>query len=393
MSESIQQFNSTSHPRRRRAFTLVELIVVIGIIALLVSILIPTVSAIRRAASGVTTSSYLTNLAAAAEAYRTEFGAYPGVLGDRQVGQVGSTGALNAIDSGIPVRHAGGDNLGSVHNQVGQGTTLEGVTSTENLYLSLMGGLVLDGTEVIYDPTRAGEGPLTLKPGGVAKSFDPFYEASDDETSRHTVGSVDVAFGAAASGDQGRVTGRFVDNAGAAADSIVPEFVDRYNKPMPVLYLRPVSSRAGAPVAANPRASEGDSLNPGTYQLSHILGYTGNLGTLANPSYIGEARNPLYIPHDRPAIATNHGLQVAEDNDTTNGFSLAQVGTGNATVDGDSVETFEGPYDAIPYLIDPSTGTGPRQANSFILISAGPDRIYGTKDDITNFGPVVVNAN
>ncbi len=30
----------------------------------------------------------------------------------------------------------------------------------------------------------------------------------------------------------------------------------------------------------------------------------------------------------------------------------------------------------------------PRQKDGYILISAGPDRVYGTTDDLTNFGPV-----
>ena len=44
------------------------------------------------------------------------------------------------------------------------------------------------------------------------------------------------------------------------------------------------------------------------------------------------------------------------------------------------------PYDAYPYLIG-SSGTV-RQKDSYILISAGADRIYGTADDIVNFGTV-----
>ena len=38
------------------------------------------------------------------------------------------------------------------------------------------------------------------------------------------------------------------------------------------------------------------------------------------------------------------------------------------------------------YFKSPSVATIPRGQNEFVLISAGPDGIYGTKDDITNFG-------
>ena len=59
------------------------------------------------------------------------------------------------------------------------------------------------------------------------------------------------------------------------------------------------------------------------------------------------------------------------------------------------------PYDAFPYFqnraIPPTstnaadrnrTGT-PRNKDKYILISAGSDRVYGTPDDITNFGSVL----
>ena len=51
-----------------------------------------------------------------------------------------------------------------------------------------------------------------------------------------------------------------------------------------------------------------------------------------------------------------------------------------------------GPADALRYLRQPDTLPNtnkegqPRQKNRFILISAGPDRVYGTADDITSFG-------
>jgi len=56
----------------------------------------------------------------------------------------------------------------------------------------------------------------------------------------------------------------------------------------------------------------------------------------------------------------------------------------------------DAPYNALPYFKNPTLnpyGTSnaagvPRNRDSFILISAGPDRIYGTLDDITTFGNV-----
>lgn len=46
------------------------------------------------------------------------------------------------------------------------------------------------------------------------------------------------------------------------------------------------------------------------------------------------------------------------------------------------------PYDLYPYLTNPTIANTPRNKDGYILISAGPDRIYGTDDDICNFGSV-----
>jgi prepilin-type processing-associated H-X9-DG protein/prepilin-type N-terminal cleavage/methylation domain-containing protein len=64
--------------RLRRAFTLVELLVVIGVIALLIAILLPSLSRARDSAKGVACLSNLRQMATAAQAYANEFGgSYP----------------------------------------------------------------------------------------------------------------------------------------------------------------------------------------------------------------------------------------------------------------------------------------------------------------------------
>ena len=81
---------------------------------------------------------------------------------------------------------------------------------------------------------------------------------------------------------------------------------------------------------------------------------------------------------DRP-----HGLQTVDE---------------NASLDKSS-GSYKYPFDAFPYFqnraIPPSAGTEPLNLRSqphnkdgFILISAGADRVYGTRDDITNFGAI-----
>src|SRR5512133_3397557 len=63
-----------------RGFTLVELLVVIGIIVILIGLLIPAVGYVRTAARVSSTQSLLVQLQGACEQYYQDFRAYPGPL-------------------------------------------------------------------------------------------------------------------------------------------------------------------------------------------------------------------------------------------------------------------------------------------------------------------------
>jgi len=98
--------------RTRPAFTLVEMLAVIGIIVLLVGILVPTVMSARRQADKNAARMELQTIAMALDAYRADFGDYPHpptnerryrVLAWALIGPYGeTTGAANPFSPKVP---------------------------------------------------------------------------------------------------------------------------------------------------------------------------------------------------------------------------------------------------------------------------------------------------
>lgn len=79
--------------RRLRAFTLVELLTVIAIIAILTAILVPTLAGARTAANRARTRVQFGQWAMAIEAFRQEYGCYPEFDGSNKVNGGASSAA------------------------------------------------------------------------------------------------------------------------------------------------------------------------------------------------------------------------------------------------------------------------------------------------------------
>ena len=232
----------------RSGFTLVELLVTIGIIAALVGILIPVATRIRRSAQVAETQNMINRLQAAITAYQQEHAGYPGLFANREVLNVnGATGGNQTIKA----------------------------TSSENLVLSLAGGYNPNlpsnpsGNQFViptYDATTVSQGPMSCnwrKPQRYRAHMD--VQANDLSTSRAE------------------------SNLGSAA----PEFIDRFSQPKAIIYLR-------ANVGAQGIVGDNDTgfQYNGTHMDAYLPagGYKGLFpnGHIATPqAYFGEpAANP-----------------------------------------------------------------------------------------------------
>jgi type II secretory pathway pseudopilin PulG len=377
---------------RRTAFTLVELLVVIGIIVLLVGILIPTVARVRQSAQAADTSSGLQALSSACDRYFQDFRAYPGPFSNQQIRAQDFNNIATFVNNGSPsgpfqtMTYPGPGTSGTVPAGYAGGfftSEFQEVTGAENLVLGLLGGLSVQSVntaggppyKLVYDPSAIGQGPNSLNPS-TPKKYAPYLDATN--LSWRTEG--------------GLKTGRFRDDAGLANDTSIPEFVDRFADPLPILYLRARTGGAGdrnQPFNAENNniintmdsgitgASTGGA-RVGQYDLAAISGYTNSpIGVgkrVRSSDYVGGATFP------------NHGLRSVNLNATL-----------DASVSG---ATYVYPYDAYPFFRNSSIGEPnnttaaarrqdvAREKDRYILISAGIDRVFGTKDDLCSFGAI-----
>ncbi|MFW5652722.1 MAG: type II secretion system protein [Planctomycetota bacterium] len=79
------QSRAAARTRRRSGFTLVELLVVIGIIALLIGLLLPALSGVRIASKRTDTEGRMKRLGDAADAFALQAGTYPGRVSERRL--------------------------------------------------------------------------------------------------------------------------------------------------------------------------------------------------------------------------------------------------------------------------------------------------------------------
>jgi prepilin-type N-terminal cleavage/methylation domain-containing protein len=290
------------------AFTLVELLVVIGIIAVLLAILVPVVSNVRKQAYTTSTASRMTQISGAIQSYYMDNQAYPGAVPINLWTLPGGTQEVPAT----MFPGAGYNNL----------------TGTEDLVMSLMGGWKVQTTTpfaLVYDPAQLGSGALNLNPLRAGERKNAYLSYAADMLSPSS-----------------KTPTQLKNEPGYSyvTDSPIPEFIDAYPEYRPILYLR---ATVGA-VQNNQTKIVTDAYNAADpskvgvhYYLAPIAGYLRTTGT------------------DKDTLTLANG-------DTKTRDYFMQTVTLPSPPGGQRVSA--------------------KHAGTYILIAAGPDRMFGTSDDI-----------
>lgn len=338
-----------SRPCRRRSssgggFTLIELMVVIGIIVLLAAILLPVVSRVRQTAYDTSTQQQMARIMQACQQYFHDNNAYPGPVANGNL-----SGGLNPISPPTEFTNATANN----------GAT--GITSSENLVLGLLGYLDPRSptAPVATLPTfnNGGQGP-TLPPGPPPHdvlSLNPLRPAK--------YSYIDYSPGELSGGSAGLLES--MTNL-TIKDSNIPEFIDRFPNPMPILYLRANVGATGTPQAFNQDVSGGALVQ---YNYMELASYGCNV-TFSDG-------NIKALPLDDKYFTTLSATSPSPVTDTKPYLDW----NGITPVSGSNPPSYNG------YLTNPNIGGGGatggavRGKDGFILISAGKDRVYGTLDD------------
>jgi prepilin-type N-terminal cleavage/methylation domain-containing protein len=316
----------------RKGFTLLELLVVIGIIVLLAAILVPVVSQVRMKGYETVTRAQMNRIAAAIQSYYHDFKAYPGPIPNNQL-----IYQANTVNNIIPDPNSKNPTT----------ITATNITSSENLVLGLFGVLNppdTAGGQVKYAGFPPPHDVISLNP--VRPASYHYIDYIPEELSVPTGSAYSGRLGggpvppgqtfnvdALAQGHAGDTSGQYAQQVGF--DSAIPEFMDRIPDYMPILYIRanvgvqPQPGVSGSGIAGTPSAS-----NPVQYDATQLKYYGFN-------------------------------------NVSTTDYPLP---TG-VTASGPDAQW-------VAYFMNPNMVGQPRGKDGFVLISAGPDRLYGTKDDI-----------
>lgn len=324
---------------RSSGFTLIELLAVIAIITLLIGILVPAMSSSRDQAKRVRTQGLLRAIETGCQAFSNENNGLPRSSGENP---------FEAAASNIPLTGA-------------QWLVLQTMGADQQGYvkpvLSNDTGATPDGK---IDDLDWNEWYSLTPKRTYARS--PRYVEADSGTLHSATQWVE------SHPDRGQPTPGMMLGSSDWNNAKLPFFVDAFD--YPILYYR-ANAAAQAPFALN---QTGSTFIAGRYDQSENAPFTGSDGKDGAMARLFGATDGWDLSGDKGA-----------------GFRhpLAKLGYKKDQVKAPEKESFAGIVsDAGIFKNTSRNDKGkiwPHKADSFILISAGKDGVYGTSDDVRNF--------
>ena len=305
----------TRHPRPfLRAFTITELLVVVGIIILLIGLLLPALGRVRQKARVTQTSSTLEEFAKACDAFNQQFGYYPGVVpeyileNDPKITATENAilhmtgGAVRADELPIWINGDPYNNLSDIASQIGG----------EVITFTAPDG---SGFDVLIDARNVGEGPFVE-----GKRYAPFYAPKGSELAA--------------------AQGVFRDGASEDELQFIPSVLDAWGTP--ILYARRIRSNG-------PLAGSADHTSSGDYEAGAQFSFPVHQTLLASDG--------LGILNQEQPYDGGEGSILGTNDSSRNALNFAQI-----------LRT-----PAIGSAKQPLSGA-PR--GEYIVISAGPDGVF-----------------
>lgn len=369
--------SSHSATRGRRGFTLLEMMIVIVVIGLLIAVLVPTFANVRKIAKETASRSLQQILATGVETFRADAtigGQYPPSASDTP-GDGGATKGAPPNPYNVKNPYIGGS----------MGRPYQEITGAGLLVWALVGADLLGppGFRTFRnspywsnqtDPdlnttTRSQSGayaqdPVTREP--IHPRVAPLIDTSKIRITKNvnaggggggpTVGGVNFAV-------ENEVQVYKTMNS-RAPDRLYPMFLDAFGNP--ILYWR--ADPAGFKIADNSPIGSG-APTPQNRGIYHFMDNGALLTSAGDRLGIGVTEQALKLNADR----------FNDDHPSNLRCKSNAIG---ATIPAGWADIEFAQYIRNP---DVTAKLSPRNAQGFLLVSAGADGIYGTGDDITNF--------